>query len=55
MTNTPEPRRIVTLIQTGKPSQPYVAVCNDVRVMEFYDNDHGGIWHILPPIPQWDL
>ena len=52
---TPEPRRIVTLIPTGRTDVPYVAVCNDGRVMEFYETTGGGRWHILPPIPQGDL
>ena len=55
MTDTPEPRRIVTLIPTGRDGMPYVAVCDDGRVMEFYNNFHGGRWCLLPPIPQGDL
>jgi len=55
MTETPEPRRIVTLIPTGQTAPSYVAICNDGRVVEFYNTLSGGQWHILPPIPQGDL
>tara|TARA_R110000822_G_scaffold132056_4_gene269204 strand:+ start:1575 stop:1748 length:174 start_codon:yes stop_codon:yes gene_type:complete len=57
MTAPPEPRRIVTLIPTGRDDVPYIAICNDGATLEYHPFviRGDGHWIPLPPIPQGDL